>query len=90
MLSGPLRLHSFVELSRGLFAASDIADTERRILRALGYVVNPPTGRRFVGELLRVLALAHDDGRGGAPTVGRGVMACLTPLTPTGHPFVRL
>jgi len=57
MLSGPLRLHSFVELSRGLFAARDITETERRILVALDYVVNPPTGRKFVGELLRLLAL---------------------------------
>jgi len=59
MLSGPLRLHSFVELSRGLFTASDIIETEKKILQALNYVVNPPTSRRFVGELLRLLALAY-------------------------------
>ena len=59
MLSGPLRLVSFVELSRGLFTARDIIDTERKILVALNYVVNPPTSRRFVGELLRILALTH-------------------------------
>lgn len=59
MLSGPLRLHSFVELSRGLFTSKDITDTERRILVALNYVVNPPTSRRFVGEMLRLLALSH-------------------------------
>ena len=44
MLLGPLRLHSFVELSRGLFAAQDINATERKILAALEYQVNPPTG----------------------------------------------
>lgn len=59
MLSGPLRLHSFVELSRGLFTSADITDTEKKILAALDYVVNPPTGRRFAGELLRLLALSY-------------------------------
>ncbi|KAL7540508.1 hypothetical protein ACHAXR_010172 [Thalassiosira sp. AJA248-18] len=59
MLSGPLRLVSFVELSRGLFTSSDITETEKKILVALNYVVNPPTSRRFVGELLRLLALAY-------------------------------
>ncbi|KAL7467965.1 hypothetical protein ACHAXS_008198 [Conticribra weissflogii] len=57
MLSGPLRLSSFVELSRGLFTAQDITDTETKILKALNYVVNPPTSRRFVGEMMRILAL---------------------------------
>ncbi len=56
MLSGPLRLHSFVELSRGLFTAEDIADTERKILKSLNYVVSVPTSRRFVGEMIRMLA----------------------------------
>ena len=56
MLSGPLRLHSFVELSRGLFTAEDIADTERKILKSLNYVVNVPTSRKFVGEMIRMLA----------------------------------
>lgn len=55
MLSGPLRLNSFVELSRGLFTFRDITDTESKILKALNYVVNPPTSRRFVGELMRML-----------------------------------
>mmetsp|Transcript_18175 Transcript_18175/g.39288 ORF Transcript_18175/g.39288 Transcript_18175/m.39288 type:complete len:810 (-) Transcript_18175:158-2587(-) len=59
MLGGPLRLHSFVELSRGLFTAKDISDTETKILKALNYVVNPPTSRRFTGELLRLLALCY-------------------------------
>ena len=57
MLSGPLRLSSFVELSRGLFTSQDITDTESKILKALNYVVNPPTSRRFVGEMIRILAL---------------------------------
>lgn len=57
MLNGPLRLHSFVELSRGLFTAEDITDTERRILKALNYVVSVPTTRRFVGEMIRMLAV---------------------------------
>jgi len=66
MLSGPLRLHSFVELSRGLFTSRDITDTETKILKALNYVVNPPTSRRFVGELLRMLALCFEAGMDGA------------------------
>ena len=59
MLGGPLRLHSFVELSRGLFTSNDIIDTETKILKALNYVVNPPTSRRFAGELLRLLTLSY-------------------------------
>jgi hypothetical protein len=65
MLSGPLRLHSFVELSRGLFTARDIVETETKVLVSMNYVVNPPTSRRFVGELLRMLALCYS----GAATV---------------------
>ena len=57
MLSGPLRLHSFVELSRGLFTAMDIVETEKLILLSMDYAMNPPTSRRVVGELLRMLAL---------------------------------
>lgn len=56
MLSGPLRLNSFVELSRGLFTTEDIVDTERKILKALNYVVSVPTSRKFVGEMIRMLA----------------------------------
>jgi len=74
MLSGPLRLVSFVELSRGLFTAKDITDTERKILVALNYVVNPPTSRRFVGELLRILALTH--GCEDAPTPSTRQRSC--------------
>lgn len=59
MLSGPLRLHSFVELSRGLFTSKDITDTEMKILLSMNYVVNPPTSRRVVGELLRSMALSY-------------------------------
>ncbi|KAL3759162.1 hypothetical protein ACHAWU_002043 [Discostella pseudostelligera] len=59
MLSGPLRIHSFVELSRGLFTSKDITDTEKKILLSMNYVVNPPTSRRFVGELLRSVALGY-------------------------------
>lgn len=57
MLSGPLRLQSFVELSRGLFTAKDIVETEKLILLSMDYAMNPPTSRRVVGELLRMLAL---------------------------------
>ncbi|KAL7546944.1 hypothetical protein ACHAWF_010272 [Thalassiosira exigua] len=77
LLSGPLRLHSFVELSRGLFAARDITDTERRILEALRYAVNPPTSRRFAGELLRMLALGYGgaaDGRGADVGAAEGAL----------------
>lgn len=76
MLSGPLRLNSFVELSRGLFTARDITDTETKILKALNYVVNPPTSRKFVGELLRILAFSSngigndDDGAALADSMG--------------------
>jgi hypothetical protein len=59
MLSGPLRLTSFVELSRGLFTARDIVETEMRVLVSMNYVVNPPTSRRVVGELLRMMALCY-------------------------------
>ena len=62
MLSGPLRLSSFVELSRGLFISRDITDTETKILKALNYVVNPPTSRKFVGEMMRMLALCTSGG----------------------------
>ena len=78
MLSGPLRLHSFVELSRGLFTSRDITDTEKKILVALNYVVNPPTSRRFVGEQLRMLALCFTsavDGVGGVLPTDAEVMA---------------
>ncbi|KAL7442831.1 hypothetical protein ACHAXH_009539 [Discostella pseudostelligera] len=59
LLSGPLRIHSFVELSRGLFTSKDITDTEKKILLSMNYVVNPPTSRRFVGELLRSVVLGY-------------------------------
>ena len=59
MLAGPLRLHSFVELGRNRFNSADIEDMERRILAALNYVVNLPTGHRYVDELLRVIALTY-------------------------------
>lgn len=65
MLSGPLRLHSFVELSRGLFTAQDITDTERKILKTLNYVVSVPTSRRFVGEMIRMLAVTSTSASGG-------------------------
>lgn len=65
MLSGPLRLHSFVELSRGLFTAEDITDTERKILKALNYVVSVPTSRRFLGEMIRMMAATSCSASGG-------------------------
>lgn len=67
MLSGPLRLNSFVELSRGLFTSRDITDTEAKILKALNYVVNPPTSRRFLGELVRLFGFCCNsiDGNNG-------------------------
>ncbi|KAL7477711.1 hypothetical protein ACHAW6_003510 [Cyclotella cf. meneghiniana] len=77
MLSGPLRLNSFVELSRGLFTSQDITDTESKILKALNYLVNPPTSRRFVGELLRILgfccnAIGEDGDSFGGVALGAG------------------
>ncbi|KAL3799968.1 hypothetical protein HJC23_007441 [Cyclotella cryptica] len=77
MLSGPLRLNSFVELSRGLFTSQDITDTESKMLKALNYVVNPPTSRRYVGEFVRILgfccnAIGENDSSCGGVTLGAG------------------
>ena len=70
MLSGPLRLHSFVELSRGLFTTEDITGTERKILKALNYVISVPTSRRFVGEMIRMLAATSSTSLAGHTLVG--------------------
>ncbi|KAL3777165.1 hypothetical protein ACHAWO_003222 [Cyclotella atomus] len=73
MLSGPLRLNSFVELSRGLFTYRDITDTETKILKALNYVVNPPTSRRFVGEFMRIYGFCCNSiGENGNCVLGAG------------------
>lgn len=73
MLSGPLRLHSFVELSRGLFTAEDITDMERKILKSLNYVVSVPTSRRFVGDMIRMLAATSSSSCAGTTLVEVGL-----------------
>jgi hypothetical protein len=60
-----------VELSRGLFTAKDIVETEKLILLSMDYAMNPPTSRRVVGELLRMLALCFT-GVDGLSSTGGG------------------
>lgn len=50
-----LRINAFVELSRGLFSIETIETTERSILAALEWRVNPPTTVAFIASLLRLL-----------------------------------
>ncbi|GKY97513.1 hypothetical protein MPSEU_000709500 [Mayamaea pseudoterrestris] len=49
-----LRIGAFVELSRGFFAIDVIEESERQILEALQWRVNPPTSLRFMSTMLRV------------------------------------
>ena len=46
---------SIVNLSRGSFTASDIEDTERVVLAALGWRLSPPTALTFVRHFLLLL-----------------------------------
>jgi hypothetical protein len=50
-----LRLHSFVELSRGQFSSTDICSMERTMLASLQWRVNPPTPMTVVSYLLRLM-----------------------------------
>jgi Cyclin, N-terminal domain len=50
-----LRLHSFVELSRGQFSCEDIRSMERTMLTSLQWRVNPPTPMAVVSYLLRLM-----------------------------------
>ena len=50
-----LKIHAFVELSRGLFTVETLAAKEREILELLEWKVNPPTTVRIVATLLRLL-----------------------------------
>lgn len=50
-----LRLHSFVELSRGQFSSEDIRSMERTMLTSLRWRVNPPTPMAVVSYLLRLM-----------------------------------
>ena len=50
-----LRLHSFVELSRGQFTAEDICTMELKMLGTLKWRINPPTPMTFVSYLLRLM-----------------------------------
>lgn len=48
-----LRIGAFVDLSRGFFAVDVIERSEREILEALRWRVNPPTSLRFMSTMLR-------------------------------------
>ena len=50
-----LKIHAFVELSRGLFTVETLAAKEREILKMLEWEVNPPTTVRIVATMLRLL-----------------------------------
>jgi lipoyl(octanoyl) transferase len=50
-----LRLHSFVDLSRGQFSSEDIRSMERTMLTSLQWRVNPPTPMTVVSYLLRFM-----------------------------------
>jgi hypothetical protein len=50
-----LKIHAFVELSRGLFTVETLEAKEREILEMLEWKVNPPTTVRIVATLLRLL-----------------------------------
>jgi len=50
-----LKIHAFVELSRGLFQVDTLEQMEREILTLLNWRVNPPTPARIVATLLKLL-----------------------------------
>ena len=50
-----LRLHSFVDLSRGQFTAEDICSMERKMLATLQWKVHPTTPSTTVAYLLRLM-----------------------------------
>jgi hypothetical protein len=54
-----ISIDCLVELSRGEFDMSHLAEMERIILKALDWRVNPPTVQSFIGYLLAFLPL-HD------------------------------
>ena len=55
-----LRIHAFVELSRGMFSIETLETMERGILASLDWHVNPPTTVCFVASLLRLLPDSWD------------------------------
>ena len=58
-----LKIHAFVELSRGLFTVETLAAKEREILEMLEWKVNPPTTVRIVATMLRLIPdCDHYDG----------------------------
>lgn len=50
-----LKIDAFVELSRGFFPVDVIEATERQILSALEWRVNPPTLLRYISPMTRLL-----------------------------------
>lgn len=50
-----LKIHAFVELSRGLFSVETLEAKEREVLELLQWKVNPPSTVRIVATLLRLL-----------------------------------
>jgi hypothetical protein len=55
-----ISINCLIELSRGQFDMSHLAEMERIILKALDWRVNPPTVQSFIGYLLAFLPL-HDE-----------------------------
>ena len=55
-----LSINAFVELSRGFFPVELIEATERDILSALKWKVNPPTSLKFISSFLRLLPSKSD------------------------------
>jgi lipoyl(octanoyl) transferase len=49
-----LTIDAFVELSRGFFQIDIIESTERNLLTALKWLVNPPTSLKFVATFIRL------------------------------------
>jgi Cyclin, N-terminal domain len=65
-----LKIDAFVELSRGYFQVEVIEATERSMLKALHWRVNPPTVLRFVTFLLRLVPrwATHSSSSGSPPS----------------------
>lgn len=49
-----LKIHSFVELSRGYFPVQVIEAMERNVLESLNWRVNPPTAMRYIHSYLHL------------------------------------
>jgi hypothetical protein len=63
-----LKIHAFVELSRGLFSVETLEAKEREILEMLEWKVNPPTTVRIVATVLRLMPTWNEHGNATAHT----------------------